>query len=251
VRANLRINRPEPIGRSQNDLGTSPTADGQAPQGGKEVSDLAVGESAVLVEVDDGGLGIGSDLAGGRAEGIGGLQGMPALHRASALPATAALDAEASPPRPAGNLGLELFDDIGCFEIILAAVRASGRQRHRQRFVDLIGRGRRSMAVRAVGVTGLAAGRLRSCFGRPLGKGGGLTFAGALLGFEQAREVLDFRFEFGHALVEASAIGTGVGHGINLSSRRPLRSVAEAIIHQTSDEDAKQLQDILIWSKLR
>ncbi len=79
------------------------------------------------------------------------------------------------------------------------------------------------MAVGAVLVAGFAAGRLRGLLGGPFGEEGGLTLTGSLLSFEQAVELLELGFEFGDALAQASAIGTGIGHGASLSNRGPFR----------------------------
>ncbi len=48
------------------------------PRAREDVGRLAVGQSGVLVEVNDQGLGLGTDLTGGGSGGVAGLQGMTA-----------------------------------------------------------------------------------------------------------------------------------------------------------------------------
>ena len=64
-------------------------------------------------------------------------------------------------------------------------------------FVDM--RRGRSMRLGAVVVTWFASGLLGVGLGRPLGEGGGLTLADALLLFEQAGKALNLGFQFGDA----------------------------------------------------
>src|SRR6516162_6195584 len=61
------------------DAATSTERD--AEEACQAAGDLAVREPALLVEFDDSGLGIGSQLRCGGAEGVGRLQGMTPLHR--------------------------------------------------------------------------------------------------------------------------------------------------------------------------
>ena len=62
------------------------------------IDDLAVGHAGALVEIDDAGLGVGSDLALGGADRVGGLQRMTAAHASPAILAAALVDAELSAP---------------------------------------------------------------------------------------------------------------------------------------------------------
>src|SRR6516162_6803228 len=73
--------------------------------------DLAVGQSSLLVEFDDGGLRIGSQLSGGGAEGVGRLQGMTPLNPAVALAAPADVDVELPMDGLSRDLDLELLGD--------------------------------------------------------------------------------------------------------------------------------------------
>ena len=73
-------------------------------------------EPALLVEFDDGGLGIGPQLSGGGAEGVGRLQGVAPLNAAPALTALTDVDVELPVDGPAGDLDLELLGDMGFVE---------------------------------------------------------------------------------------------------------------------------------------
>ena len=91
--------------------------------------DLAVRQAALLVEFDDGGLGIGSQLSRGGTEGVGRLQGMPPLNAAPALAALADVDVELAVNGLARDLDLELLGDVGLVEgaaAVGADARASG-----------------------------------------------------------------------------------------------------------------------------
>jgi hypothetical protein len=68
------------------------------------------------------GLGVGADLAGGRSQGVGGLERVPALGPLAARRAVAYVDAELADQRLARDLGLEL---VGCagLDQATAAVR--------------------------------------------------------------------------------------------------------------------------------
>ena len=51
----------------------------------ESVGDFPVGHAGTLVEVDDGGLGVGAELALGGTGGVGGLQRMSAAQMLAAL----------------------------------------------------------------------------------------------------------------------------------------------------------------------
>jgi hypothetical protein len=137
---------------------------------------LAVREPALLVEFDDGGLGIGSQLSGGGAEGVGRLQGMASLHPTAALPALADVNVELPVDGPARDLDLELLGDVSLVEGA-AAVGAAVRQRRLVDLVDLPGAGRLAMGLGAVVLAGLAAWLVGLAGGLALGEGGGLALA--------------------------------------------------------------------------
>ena len=124
---------------------------------------------------------------------------MASLDASATVVATAHVDVELPTQRLAWDFGLELGGGAD-FGDRTAAVRASFGQGGFKDFVDLFGWWRRSMAVGAVLLAGLAAGPLGVGFGRPFAEGSGLTFAGALLLFEQAGQVLDLRFKLGDTL---------------------------------------------------
>jgi hypothetical protein len=75
-----------------------------------------VRQPALLIEFDDGGLGIRSQLGCGRAEGVGGLQGMAPLNASAALTALTDMDVELSVNGLARDLDLELLRDVGFVE---------------------------------------------------------------------------------------------------------------------------------------
>ena len=70
-------------------------------------------QARLLVEVDDGGLGVGAHLAGRGLPGIGRLQRVPALHAAAALLALADVDVELPADGLAWKLGLVLRRHAG------------------------------------------------------------------------------------------------------------------------------------------
>ena len=107
----------------------------------------------------------------------------------------------------AGDLGLELVGRAGLDEAA-PAVRAGVGQVGLVALGDLFGRRRRAVAVRAVGVARLAAGRLRVGLGRPLAERGGLPLAGAEGVVELPGQLGDLGFEFGDTLEEFPAAGT-------------------------------------------
>src|SRR6516225_6092671 len=97
--------------------------------------DLAVGESALLVQLDDGRLSVGTQLGSGGPQGIGGLQRVPALEALLAVAAAADMDVELAPDRAARDLDLVLVGDVGFLDGP-AAVGAGERQRCLVDFVD-------------------------------------------------------------------------------------------------------------------
>src|SRR5262249_35406068 len=88
-------------------------AEADAEQAVEAADHLAVGESAMLVEFHDGGLGVRTQLGGGGAECIGGLQGMAPLDAAPASTALPNVDVELAVNRLAGDLHLGFLGDVG------------------------------------------------------------------------------------------------------------------------------------------
>src|SRR3984957_18276475 len=119
--------------------------------------DLAVRQPALLVEFDDGGLGIGSKLSGGGTQGVGRLQGMASLNATLALTALADVDVELAVNRLARDLNLELLSNVG-FVQGAAAVGANVRQGGLMTLVNLVGRGWLAVGLGAIILAGLAAG---------------------------------------------------------------------------------------------
>jgi hypothetical protein len=104
-----------------------------------------------------GGLGVGTDLAGGRAEGVGRLERVTALSSLAARLALPDVDAELADERVAGGVGLELVGRAG-LDQAAPAVRAGVGQVPLVVLGDLSGWGRRAVAVLAVLVACFAPG---------------------------------------------------------------------------------------------
>ena len=185
--------------------------------------DLAVRQAHLGVQDRGRGLGVGADLAGGRAQGVGRLERVPALGPLAARLAVADVDAELADQRRAGDLGLELVGRAGLDEAA-PAVRAGVGQVGLVALGDLFGWRRRAVAVGAVGVARLAAGRLRVGLGRPLAERGGLPLAGAEGVVEPPGQLGDLGFEFGDTLEEFPAAGTrGLVHAAIVGKRATIR----------------------------
>jgi hypothetical protein len=73
-------------------------------------------QTTLLVEFDDGGLGIGSQLSGSGARGVGRLQGMTPLNSPVALPALPDVDVALPVDRLTRDFNLELLGDRGFVE---------------------------------------------------------------------------------------------------------------------------------------
>jgi hypothetical protein len=173
-------------------------------------------EAAFLVEVDGEGLGVGTELTGGSAEGVTGLKRMAALHAASAVAAASDMDTESAADGFARDLGLVLFGDFRLLQVLAATVRARLGQRN---FVLLVGRcGRLAVGVPAIGIAGLAARwfgvRLRGAFG----EGGGLALAGPAGCFEGRLKFEDAGrcgVELAPQAAAVGALGAG-GHALEI-----------------------------------
>ena len=129
----------------------SPTAVAQ------QRGNLAVGEAEPLVEEPGEGDRLRPQVHGRRAERIGGLQGMAAVHPAPALRALSNVDVKATHAR---SLHGELFLELGRAADAAhrpVTVRARGRQRRRVGLVDV--RGPRATGAAAIGRPALRPGR--------------------------------------------------------------------------------------------
>lgn len=151
-----------------------------------------MGHAGTLVEVNDRGLSVGSELALGGAGGGAGLQWMAATQLLAALGTVAAVDVELADDGLAWNLGLELLIELaGILDDVAAALGTFVGQRGVEGFVDFGGRRRQAMAVLAMLDAFLATGLLGRGFGWALGERGGLPFGGTFGFFEAFEEVAD------------------------------------------------------------
>jgi hypothetical protein len=110
----------------------------------------------LLVEFDDGSLGVGSELGRGGTEGVRRLQGMAPLNTAFALAAPADVDVELAVDGLARDLDLVLLGYMRLVERA-AAVGAAVWQRCLVDLIDLFGAGRLAVRLGAVVLAGLAA----------------------------------------------------------------------------------------------
>ncbi len=182
----------------------------------------------MLVEVNDQGLGLGTDLTGGGSGGVAGLQGMTAAQTPTALPALAAVNVDAATQR----LGRQFHLILGVlvrFDDRAVAVRAGGGQRGVEMLVDLVIGQRRSMAVRSVLIAGLAARSSGVGLGSLLGEGGGLAFGLTLGGFEGAGQFIDASPEPFHFL----ALGFHQGQEFVVRGCHPALAVYAGIVSCT------------------
>jgi hypothetical protein len=159
-------------GGPQHGLNTAAATEGDAKEAFQAAGDLAVREPTLLVEFDDGGLGVGPQLSRGGTQGVGCLQGVAPLDPAAALAALADVDVELPVDGLARDLDLELLGDAGFFEGA-AAVGADVGQGGLVDLVDLFGAGRLAVGLGAVLITGLTAGLLGLVLGLALGEGSG------------------------------------------------------------------------------
>ena len=121
--------------------------------------DLAVGQPEPFIQEDGQGDGVRPELHGSRAERIGGLQRMPALHAAPTLRALPDVDREAAHDRPLGRQLLVILRRHADPLHRRGAVRTRGGQRRRVGLVDV--RRGATLATRAIGGAGLPARPLR------------------------------------------------------------------------------------------
>jgi hypothetical protein len=235
------IIRRQPDRRPPPAPGAGPAAQGDAEQVPERCRDFTVRQARVFVQHDRRGLGGRADLAGGRPEGVGRLQPVPALDPPAALPAVADVNPEAPYDRPPGDVGRILVGDGG-LDDRPPAVRAGVGQRGVVAFIDLIGWRRRQMGVLPVGVPGLAAGRLGVGLGRPLAERRGLPLAGAEGLVAPPGQVSDLRpqgGDFDHQsptararrFVHASSVAIRPSLSCARSRPRPTSAVRRAVIN--------------------
>src|SRR5438270_510437 len=188
--ADLRIDRLEPAAGAQHDLGTGAAADADAKERRQRAGDLAVGQARPLVQIDDGRLRIGAQLALRGAGGITGLVGMPAAIGLAAAATVAAVDRELADDRPARDFRLVLHIDVR-WDNVVATVATAWRQRGIVGLIDLRRWRRWPMRVLAVLRAGFAAGLLGMRLGGAACERSRLTFGGAFGGFETLLQVAD------------------------------------------------------------
>jgi hypothetical protein len=167
-------------------------------------------QAGLLVQFDDGGLGVGSQLGRGGAEGIGRLQRMAPLNLTVALTAPPDVNVELPVNGLSRNLDLELLGDVSLVERS-TAIGASTWQRSFVSFIDLVGARRLAVVFEAVILAGLAAGLLGPSGGQSLGEGGGLALAGASRLVELAPEALVLGLQVAEASLKGLAAGTRDG----------------------------------------
>jgi hypothetical protein len=129
------------------------------------------------------------------------------------------MDAEPPHDRPPRDLGLELLGHAVFDESALAGGAGVGQGRL-VALADLFGRGRRPMAVRAVGIAGLASGGLGLGPGRAFAEGCGLALAGADGFLELPSQGRDLGLQGSDLLEEFATSGTrGLVHAPMLAGR--------------------------------
>src|SRR5262249_21222152 len=181
--------------RSQHGLSTSAACQVDAVGAFQQVSNLAIGKAAVLVEIGDRGLGIGADLAGGGTDGIGSLQAMTAAHTTTATAASSLVNADFSANGLDGNLFLKLEIDLVILRDVAAAMGTAVGQERFEGFVDVLVGRRGAMAMLAiVGTAGPGSGP-RLFLGLAPRKRCGLSLASALRLFELSLETIAFGLE--------------------------------------------------------
>src|SRR5262249_55679667 len=156
-------------GGTEHRVDAAAPAERDAEEAAQAAGDLAVREPALLVEFDDGGLGIGPQLSSGGAEGVGRLQGGAPRDPTVALAGLADVEVELPVDGLARDLDLELLGGVGLVERT-AAVGAAVRQRCLVDFIDLFGAGRLAVGLGAVILAGFAAGLLGLAGGLALGE---------------------------------------------------------------------------------
>ena len=176
-------------------------------------------QPGLLVEMDDGRLGIRSQLAGGRPQGVGRLQGVSSLEAPPAGTTMAHVNVETPKDGPARYFHLILMGQVIVVRLP-AAIRAARGQGNVQ---DLVGFATWNLAVGrpSVVLAGFTPRRGGRVFGRPFGERGGLTLGGPQDFLELRRQLpdlglelidlgmvsSDLAFEFGNPSVQALVLG--------------------------------------------
>jgi hypothetical protein len=177
-----------------------------AVEGGEHRDDLAVRQSGLFVEEGDGRLAIRTDLTGGGAQGVGGLQGVPPLNASPAVLAAADVDVEAADERLAGDFGLDLVGDAGFDERALA-VRTGVGELGFECLIEVLVRRLCPIGVRAA-VVRFASRPLGFMLGFAFTEWSGLPLPGPLSFFELAGQFGNLVSELGHLLAKFLAART-------------------------------------------
>lgn len=175
--AERRVGRLRLVRRAMDRVHQAAARDGEAEAIAEQGCDPAEGEAALFVEDHGEGDGLRAQLHGGRAERIGGLQRMTALHAPPTVPALADRDPK-------------LVDDGALHGQVFLVLRHDAALRHRAAAVrtvrghrrvvrDIDARGRRTMRVPPIRETRFAAGPLGLLLRQPARKRRGLTSGSA------------------------------------------------------------------------
>ena len=168
--------------------------------------------AGTLIEVNDGGLGVGAELALGGARGVGSLQRMSAAQMLAAFLAMAAVNFEFADDGLTGDLGLKLLIEM-ILDDIAATVGTLLGQRSVEGFIDAFRWWRFAMSVLAMLIAFLTARFFGILLGLALGERRGLAFGGT---FEFLDSLLKLRNEFAKLLIfeEQLLIGRSVHAGL-------------------------------------
>ena len=160
----------------QHDLGTGAASQADAIGLAKMIDDLAMGHAALLVEMDDGGLSIGTDLTGRGPDRIAGLQRMPAMHASATIATGPLVDDDDAINRLDGDVFLELKVDFIVLGNVAAAIGTVLGQRCIEHVIDLVCRRFGTLAMLAVRVAFGPSRGFGIVLGFPLGERSGLAF---------------------------------------------------------------------------
>ena len=175
--AQFRVGRPGVAGGAVQQVDKAARRDLQVEVGPQQVGDLGQRRPHLRVQLDDQRSDAGAELRAGRAQRVGGLQGVAALHPSPALRAVADLDVEPAHDRAhLGQFFLILRRHAGHLDRA-AAVRARRGDRRYVGFVDPRRAG--TAAVPPVLRTGPPAGPLAVTLRPVLGEGRRLPATGA------------------------------------------------------------------------
>jgi hypothetical protein len=212
---------------------TAAPTEGDAEEACQAAGDLAVRQAGLLVEFDDGGLSVGSQLRRGGTQGVGCLQGMAPLNAATAPAGLTDADVELPVDGLARDLDLELLGDVG-FVQGAATIGANIGQGCLVDLIDLFGTGRLAVGLGAVVLAGLAAGFLGIRSRIAFGKGGGLALAGAGRLVELAAQALVLGLQIVEASLKGLAAGTRDGFHTSIIGGAPSRNGADPAAEQGS-----------------